>query len=78
MGKNLVRVWEMRNAYKNVFVKPERKKLGRPGRRWKSNIIFHTIQIWCEDGFWSHMVQEMDLGQLNMIQLLCNGSAVGS
>jgi hypothetical protein len=35
---HVARIGEMRNAYKGLVRRPERKKpLGRPGRRWNSN-----------------------------------------
>jgi hypothetical protein len=39
MGRAFSDMGEMRNAYKMLVGKPERKSvLGRPRRRWKDNI----------------------------------------
>jgi len=39
MDGDVARIGEMRNAYKILVRKPERKRtLGRPRRRWEDNI----------------------------------------
>jgi hypothetical protein len=49
----------MRNTYKIVVVKPERKRqLQRAGRRWEDSIKIYFKEIRCEDVNWIHLAQD--------------------
>jgi len=46
----------MRNAYKILFRKPERKKpLGRSRYKWEDNIRMYLTEIGLEDMDWMHL-----------------------
>jgi hypothetical protein len=52
---------EMRNAYKILVGKPERKKpLGRPRRRREVNIRLDLREMWLEVVDWMHLAQDRD------------------
>jgi hypothetical protein len=55
---HVVRIWEMRNAYKILIGNPEgNRPLGRRRRRWKNNIK-NDVR---EDGVgWIHVAQDRD------------------
>jgi hypothetical protein len=60
-ARHVVRVGEMRNAYKNLAGKPERKKpLGRPRHRWEDNIRVNPTEIGWEGLNWIHLAQDKD------------------
>jgi hypothetical protein len=50
---------EMRNAYKILVGKTERKRpLGKPRRRWEDNIRKELTEIWWEGVGWIHVAQD--------------------
>jgi hypothetical protein len=52
---------EIRNAYKILVGKPERKRpLGRPRRRWEDNIRMDLREIGWEVVDWIYLVQGRD------------------
>jgi hypothetical protein len=52
---------KMRNAYKIVVGKPERKRpIGRPSHRWEDNIRIDRTEIGWEYVDWMHLAQDMD------------------
>jgi len=56
---------EMRNAYKILVGKPERKiALGRPRYRWEYNIRLDLGEIGWEDVDWIHLDQDRDQWQI--------------
>jgi len=58
---HVVRMEEMRNAYKILVGKSEQKRpLGRPRRRWEDNIRMHLKEIGWECVEWFHLAQDMD------------------
>jgi hypothetical protein len=51
----------MRNAYKIVLERPERKRpLGRPRCRWKDYIRMNLREIGWKRIVWMHMAQDGD------------------
>jgi hypothetical protein len=47
---------EMRNVYGILVGKPEGKRpIGRPRRRWESNIRMDLTEIWLEGENWVHL-----------------------
>jgi hypothetical protein len=51
----------MRNTYNILVGKPERKRpLGRPRRRWESNIRIYLREIGWKGGNWMHLAQDRD------------------
>jgi hypothetical protein len=51
----------MKNAYKILVGKPERKSLlGRRKRRWEDNIRMDLREIVWEGVYWMHLAQDMD------------------
>jgi hypothetical protein len=52
---------EMRNAYRLLVGKPERKRpLGRPRRRWVDNIKMNLGEIGWEGRDWIELAQNRD------------------
>jgi hypothetical protein len=52
---------EMRNTYKILVGKPERKRpLGILVRRWEDNIKINLREIGLEDVTWIHVVQDKE------------------
>jgi hypothetical protein len=52
---------EMRNAYKILVRKSERKgSLGRPGHGWKDNIIMDLREIGWECVNWMHLAEDRE------------------
>lgn len=46
MGKHTARLWDIRNLYKILIRKRERRKqLGRPKNRWKSNTKMDVQEV---------------------------------
>jgi hypothetical protein len=64
---------ELRNAYNNLFGKPEDKiPLGRPRRRWKDNTRLDLSEIGWEEGVdWIHLAQDRDQWRalVNMVMI---------
>jgi hypothetical protein len=55
----VARILEMRNEWKMLVGKPERKRpLGRPRRRWKDNIGMNVKEVVWEDVNWKHLTQD--------------------
>jgi hypothetical protein len=54
---HVARVGEMRNVYKILVGKPERK---RSKRRWEDNISIYLREIGWEGVDWMHLIQDMD------------------
>jgi hypothetical protein len=53
----LVRIWEMRNAYKILVGKSEgNRPLGRHRRGWENNIEMDLKGTGCEDVDWIHLL----------------------
>jgi hypothetical protein len=51
----------MRNAYNNLFGKPDGKRpLRRPRCRWEDNIIMNLREIWWEGMDWMHLAEDRD------------------
>jgi hypothetical protein len=62
---HVVRVGEIRSAYKILIGKPERKGLlGRPRRRWEDNIRMDLREIGWEIVDWMHLAQDRDQWQV--------------
>jgi hypothetical protein len=58
---HIVRMGEMRNAYKILVGKPERRRpLGRPIRRWDDNIKMNLREIGLKGVDWIHLAQHKD------------------
>jgi hypothetical protein len=55
-------MWEKRNAYRLLVVKPEGKRpLGRPRRRWVDNIRLDLGEVeWC-DVDWIGLAQDRNM-----------------
>jgi hypothetical protein len=54
-------VGEMRNAYKILLIKPERKRLReKPRHRWEDNIKIDLREIGLEGVDWIHLAQYRD------------------
>jgi hypothetical protein len=52
---------EMRNAYSSVVGKPEGKRpIGRPTRKWESNIRMDLKEIGWEGVEWMHLAEGRD------------------
>jgi hypothetical protein len=61
MGEAYSRHGEMRNAYKTLVGKPERKRpFGRPRRRWEDNIKADLKEIGWKGVDWIHLPQDRD------------------
>jgi hypothetical protein len=57
----VARMGEMRNAYKILVAKPEkRRSLGRPRRRCENNIKIYLGEIWFGGVGWIHLAQDRD------------------
>jgi hypothetical protein len=53
---DVVRTWQLRNAYKILVGEPESKRpLGRPSRRWEDNVKLDIKEIVCESVDWIHV-----------------------
>jgi len=58
MGRTCSPHGEIRNAYKFLVGKPERKtSLGRHKQRWNDNIKIDLLRIVCDGVHWVHMDQ---------------------
>jgi len=57
--EHVVRLREMRNAYRSSDGKPEgRRRLWKSRSRWKDNIEIFLKGIWYEGMNWIHMAQD--------------------
>jgi hypothetical protein len=60
-------MWEKRNAYRMLVVKPEGKRpLGRPRRRWLDNIKIDLREIGWGGLDWIDLAQDRDLWRVIM------------
>jgi hypothetical protein len=60
-AKRVAHMEEMRNAYKILVGKPERKRiLGRPKHRWEDNIRMDLKKTGREGVDWIHLAQDRD------------------
>ena len=57
----VARMGEMRDIYRDLVGKPERKRpLGRPRRRWEGNIKMDLQEFGCGVVDWIELAQDMD------------------
>jgi hypothetical protein len=60
-SRKMRRVGEMRNAYKILVGKPEKKRpLERPKSRWEDNMRMYVREIGWEGVDWIHLAQDRD------------------
>jgi len=59
MGGHIARMGKMRNIYKILVGKPERKRpLGRPRHRWEGNIRLYLRYIGWEGVGWIYLAHD--------------------
>ena len=62
MGGHVARMGERRGVYRVLVWKPEGKRpLGRPRRRWESNIKMDLEEVGCGDMDWNELAQGRDI-----------------